>query len=87
MWEKLQQTQHKKMKQLEEETQKLQQEKDLMNAAAAAASVTEKDIITINAGGKLITALRSILNIPTDFMWSFMFLYVIIYILFVILCF
>ena len=50
-----------------------------MNTAAAAASVTEKDIITINAGGKLITALRSTLTIPTDSMWSFMFSYVIIY--------
>ena len=74
LWKKLQATQRKKMKQLEADTEQLQTEKDTMTAAMTApANIRDDDIITINAGGKLITALRSTLTIPVDSMWSYMF--------------
>ena len=74
LWKKLQATQRKKMKQLEADTEQLQTEKDTMAAAMTApANIRDDDIITINAGGKLITALRSTLTIPVDSMWSYMF--------------
>ena len=77
LWEKLQAKQRKTMKQLEEETEQLQQEKETMlNSMMTGKTMGEthaNDIITINAGGKLITALRSTLTIPTASMWSYMF--------------
>ena len=74
LWKKLQETQHKKMKQLEAETEQLQTEKDTMAAVMKApGNIRDDDIITINAGGKIITALRSTLTIPVDSMWSYMF--------------
>lgn len=74
LWKKLQKTQRKKMKQLEAETEQLQTEKDTMAAVMTApTNIRDDDIITINAGGKMITALRSTLIIPVDSMWSYMF--------------
>ena len=77
LWEKLQAKQCKTMQQLEEETEQLQQEKETMLNSMMTGTTTGEtqanDIITINAGGKLITALRSTLTIPTASMWSYMF--------------
>ena len=84
LWKKLKETQHKKMKQLEEETEQLQNGKDTMlnsvmlvaSAASPAGTNTaipDDDIITVNTGGKLITALRSTLTLPSNTMWSYMF--------------
>ena len=72
------------MKQLEEETEQLQNGKDTMlnsvmlvaSAASPAGTNTaipDDDIITVNTGGKLITALRSTLTLPSNTMWSYMF--------------
>ena len=75
MWEKLQQTQHKKIQRLEAATEKLQQEKETMEASMMASKhdTQANDVLTINAGGKLITAMRNTLTIPTDSMWAYMF--------------
>ena len=77
LWEQLQAKQRNKMQQLEDETEKLQLEKDTMLDSIAAKNSTDDvrddDIIIINAGGVLITAMRSTLTVPIDSMWSYMF--------------
>ena len=76
LWEQLQAKQRNKMQQLEDETKKLQLEKDTMLDSIAAKNTTDvrdDDIIIINAGGVLITTIRSTLTVPIDSMWSYMF--------------
>ena len=82
LWKKLQETQRKKMKHLEAETEQLQHEKDtmlqsVMVASAASpggdANIRDDDIIEIDAGGKILRALRSTLTLPSNTMWSYMF--------------
>ena len=76
LWEQLQAKQRNKMQQLEDETKKLQLEKEKMLDSIAAKNTTDvrdDDIIIINAGGVLITAMRSTLTVPIDSMWSYMF--------------
>jgi hypothetical protein len=73
LWEELQEIQRKKMMILREETEKLQKEKDTMNSIVSAANISEDDIIEINAGGKIIVALRSTLTLAPDTMFSYMF--------------
>ena len=76
LWEQLQAKQRNKMQQLEDETKKLQLEKDTMLDSIAAKNTTDvrdDDILIINAGGVLITAMRSTLTVPIDSMWSYMF--------------
>jgi hypothetical protein len=74
LWERLQESQRKKMKLLKDETEKLQREKDIMNSVGAATSSIDDDIIEINAGGKIIEALRSTLTLAApDTMFSYMF--------------
>ena len=75
LWEQLQAKQRNKMQRLEDETVKLQTEKDTMldSIAAKNSDVRDDDIIIINAGGVLITAMRSTLTAPIDSMWSYMF--------------
>jgi hypothetical protein len=73
LWEELQEIQRKKMMILREETEKLQKEKDTMNSIVSAANISEDDIIEINAGGKIIVALRSTLTLVPDTMFSYMF--------------
>jgi len=58
-WERLQEYHRKKMQLLKDETEKLQKEKDYMNYVDPARS--DDVIIEINAGGKVISALRSTL--------------------------
>jgi hypothetical protein len=72
-WERLQESQRKKMKVLKEETEKLQEEKDTMNDVGPASN-NDDVIIEINAGGKVISALRSTLClVAPDTMFSYMF--------------
>ena len=80
LWEQLQAKQRKKLQRLETATEKLQQEKETMEASMMSSNnaTQANDVLTINAGGKLITAMRSTLTIPTDSMWAYMFSYVII---------
>ena len=76
LWEQLQAKQRNKMQQLEDETKKLQLEKEKMLDSIAAKNTTDvrdDDILIINAGGVLITAMRSTLTVPIDSMWSYMF--------------
>ena len=74
LWERLQESKQKKMKLLKEGTEKLQDEKDTMNSAVADANISNDDIIVINAGGKIISALRSTLClVAPDTMFSYMF--------------
>jgi preprotein translocase subunit YajC len=77
LWERLQESQRKKMKLLKDETEKLQKEKDIMNSVGAATINSSNDgdiIIEINAGGKIIEALRSTLTlVAPDTMFSYMF--------------
>ena len=78
LWEQLQAKQRKKMQRLETATEKLQTEKETMEASMGTPGTREdsaeaNDVLTINAGGKLITAMRSTLIIPTDSMWAYMF--------------
>ena len=83
LWKKLQDTQRKKMKHLEEETEQLQHEKDTMlnsvmmvaSASSSAGNTNSRDddIIEIDAGGKILRALRSTLTLPSNTMWSYMF--------------
>ncbi|OEU11751.1 hypothetical protein FRACYDRAFT_244874 [Fragilariopsis cylindrus CCMP1102] len=72
-WERLQESQRKKMKVLKEETEKLQKEKDTMNVVGPASN-NDDDIFEINVGGKVIFALRSTLClVAPDTMFSHMF--------------
>ena len=85
LWKKLQETQRKKMKHLEAETEQLQHEKDTMLQSVMVASASsprgnttastihDDDIIEIDAGGKILRALRSTLTLPSNTMWSYMF--------------
>ena len=74
LWERLQESQQKKLKLLKEGTEKLQNEKDTMNSAIADANISNDDIIVINAGGKIISALCSTLClVAPDTMFSYMF--------------
>ena len=83
LWKKLQETQRKKMKHLEDETEQLQHEKDTMLNSVMVASaaspggntnnIRDDDIIEIDAGGKILRALRSTLTLPSNTMWSYMF--------------
>ena len=74
LWERLQESKQKKMKHLKEGTEKLQDEKDTMNSAVADANISNDDIIVINAGGKIISALRSTLClVAPDTRFSYMF--------------
>ena len=76
LWEQLQAKQRNTMQQLEDETKKLQLEKEKMLDSIAAKNTTDvrdDDILIINAGGVLITAMRSTLTVPIDSMWSYMF--------------
>ena len=63
------------MQRLQTSTEKLQQKKETMEASMMASNneTQANDVLTINAGGKLITAMRSTLTIPTDSMWAYMF--------------
>jgi len=72
-WERLQEAQRKKLKLLQEETKKIQNEKDIMNAVVAAANISEDDIIEIDVGGIIIRALRSTLTQVPDTMFTYMF--------------
>ena len=79
LWAQLQELQRTEMEQLKEEQEKLQHEKDTMNALAAANSKNgdgngDDDIVEINVGGQLfLQVLRSTLCLPSDTMFSFMF--------------
>mmetsp|Transcript_21133 Transcript_21133/g.22548 ORF Transcript_21133/g.22548 Transcript_21133/m.22548 type:complete len:141 (+) Transcript_21133:51-473(+) len=76
-WKRCEESQRKRMKLMEEEKEKLQKEIDTMNsviAVAAAANISDDDIIEINAGGKIISVLRSTLCLVAhDTMFSYMF--------------
>ena len=72
------------MKHLEDETEQLQHEKDTMLNSVMLASasspggnttntIRDDDIIEIDAGGKILRALRSTLTLPSNTMWSYMF--------------
>jgi hypothetical protein len=72
-WERLQESQRKKMNVLKEETEKLQKEKNTMNNIGPASN-NDDVIIEINAGGKVISTLRSTLClVAPDTMFSYMF--------------
>ena len=83
LWKKLQEIQRKKMKHLEAETEQLQHEKDTMlqsvmvasasSPGGTATTIHDDDIIEIDAGGKILRALRSTLTLPSNTMWSYMF--------------
>ena len=47
--------------------------KRMKGETAVANETQSNDVLTINAGGKLITAMRSTLTIPNDSMWAYMF--------------
>jgi len=80
-WERFQDSGRKKMKlmkdekeKLEEEKEKLQKEIDTMNSiVAAAANISDDDIIEINAGGEIIAVLRSTLTVVPDTVFAYMF--------------
>ena len=74
LWERLQESQRQRMELMEEERIKLQNEIDSM-IAVLATPVSDNDIIEIDAGGKIIRALRSTLCrvAPADTMFSCMF--------------
>jgi hypothetical protein len=63
----------KNMKLLTDETEKLQKEKDTMNSILSAANISNDYIIEIDAGGKVIKALRSTLTLAPESMFSYMF--------------
>lgn len=63
-----------KMKILEEETEKLQTEKDIMNSIVAKNNIQDEDIIEINAGGKFtISTTRSTLCLAEGSVFANMF--------------
>jgi hypothetical protein len=72
-WEKVQESQRKNMKRLMDEADKLQVEKDIMDSVVTAANISNDDIVEINAGGKIIEALRSTLTLAPDTMFTYMF--------------
>jgi hypothetical protein len=76
LWERLQESQRHRVELMEEEKGKLQNEIDTMNSVLAKSSddVSNDDIIEIDAGGKIIRALRSTLClVAPDTMFSYMF--------------
>ena len=74
LWENMQLCQRKIIKLMEDEKGKLQNEIDTMNSAfAVTAVVSNDDIIEIDAGGKIMRALRSTLTSAPDTMFSSMF--------------
>ena len=82
LWERCQQSHKKWVKKMKEEKENLQNEIETMNnsivgstsaAAATAASNDEDIIIEINAGGKIISALRSTLTLAPNTMFTYMF--------------
>jgi hypothetical protein len=73
-WERWQQSHQKRVKQMEEEKDKLQNEIVTMNSViGASANVSDDDIIEIDVGGKVIRALRSTLCLAPDTMFTYMF--------------
>ena len=80
LWERCQQSHKKRAEKMKEEKDNLQNEIETMNnsivggtSAAAAASNDDDVIIEINAGGKIISALRSTLTLAPDTMFTYMF--------------
>ncbi|OEU10860.1 hypothetical protein FRACYDRAFT_263729 [Fragilariopsis cylindrus CCMP1102] len=80
LWERCQQSHKKRVKKMKEEKDNLQNEIETMNnsivgstSAAAAATSNEDVIIEINAGGKIISALRSTLTLAPNTMFTYMF--------------
>jgi hypothetical protein len=72
LWERLQESHRQRMELMEEEKRKLQNEIDSMIAVLSTPS--DNDIIEIDAGGKIIRALRSTLClVAPDTMFSYMF--------------
>lgn len=74
-WKRCEESQRKRMKVMREEKEKIQKEIDTMNSVVAAATnISDDDIIKINAGGKIISVLRSTLClVATGTMFSYMF--------------
>ena len=74
LWERRQESGRKEMKLMEDKKDKLQKEIDTMNSiVAAAANVSDDDIIEINAGGKIIAVLRSTLILVPNTVFAYMF--------------
>jgi hypothetical protein len=76
LWERLQESQRQRVELMKEEKEKLQNEIDTMNSVLAKSSdnVSDDDIIEIDAGGKIIKALRSTLClVAPDTMFSYTF--------------
>jgi hypothetical protein len=71
--ERCQQSHQKRVKQMEEEKDKLQNEIDTMNSIVGPSASNDDVIIEINAGGKIISALRSTLTLAPDTMFTYMF--------------
>ena len=72
--ERFQQSHKKRVRKMEEEKDKLQNEIETMNSiVGSAAASNDDDIIEINAGGKIISALRSTLTVAPDTMFTYMF--------------
>jgi hypothetical protein len=61
------------IKKMKEEKDKLQNEIDTMNSAVGSAASSDDFIIEINAGGKIISALRSTLTLAPDTRFTYMF--------------
>jgi len=73
-WKRCEEAQRKRMKLMGEEKEKLQKEIDTMNSVVVAATnISDDDIIKINAGGIIFSALRSTLTLVPDTMFSYMF--------------
>jgi hypothetical protein len=73
-WERYQQSHQKRVKQVEEEKDKHQNEIATMNSViGASGNISDDDIIEIDAGGKIIRALRSTLCLAPDTMFTYMF--------------
>jgi hypothetical protein len=73
LWERCQQSHQKRVKQMEEEKDNLQNEIDTMNSIVGPSASNDDVIIEINAGGKIISALRSTLTLAPDTMFTYMF--------------
>jgi len=77
LWERCQQSHKKRVKKMKEEKENLQNEIETMNnsivGSTSAAAGNEDVIIEINAGGKIISALRSTLTLAPDTMFTYMF--------------
>ena len=73
-WERCQKSHQKRVEQMEEEKDKLQNEIATMNSViGASANVSDDDIIEIDVGGKVIRALRSTLCLAPGTMFTYMF--------------